>query len=324
MALPAFSASKTVRDWTGNCDGTACFAEVTGAGGLAMGGQGYRLQIHRANNESAAWYLKLVARKVPGPAGPATVTIDEGEPIPTTLAADSTGEGFDFADQASLEELFPMLRNGNGAVVGFGDQSEMFSLSGIAAVLLWIDERQGRVGNSDQVAAISPDANIDAAEVKGDAAIALRNTILATSPAADCQWAGPEGDTESFYAESYRLDDDHELFLVRCMMGAYQPSMQVFLKSFDRFELMAFPDYSDDAGWGGTNFLGYAEFNAKTLELHNYVKFRGIGDCGTTSAYRWTGYAFKLLEYRYRDCSDDEPIDPDGELPEFPVIYKSK
>ncbi len=201
---------------------------------------------------------------------------------------------------------------------------EDFSLSGIAAVLLWIDERQGRVGNSDQVAAIAPDPSIGAAEVKGEDAKKLRETLLGTSVAYDCQWAGPEGDPETFFAEAFQLDSDHVLYLVRCMMGAYQPSTQVFLKSFDRLEPLAFPDYSDADGWGGTNYLGYAEFDPKTKELHNYTKFRGIGDCGTSSDYRWTGYTFKLLEYRYRDCDDDAPVDPEGELPEFPVVYKAK
>ena len=326
FATSAFAAAKTVRDWTATCDETSCFAEVTGSGGLAMGGQGYRLQIHRSNDRQAAWYVKLVAKKVTSPeAGTAVlVSIDGAETIPTALLADQSGEGFDFADQTSLEKMFPLLRKGNGVNIRYDQQSEDFSLSGIAAVLLWIDERQGRIGDSNQVAAIAPDPSTRAAEVKGEDARTLRETLLATSVAFDCQWAGPEGDPETFFAEAFQLDGDHVLYLVRCMMGAYQPSTQVFIKSFDRIEPVAFADYSADDGWGGTNYLGYAEFDPKTHELHSYVKFRGIGDCGMSSDYRWTGYVFKLLEYRYRDCNDDEPVDPEGELPEFPIVYEAK
>jgi Protein of unknown function (DUF1176) len=323
LAAPSLAASKTVRDWIGTCDDLACFAETTGAGGLAMGGQGYRLQIHRSNDASAAWYVKLVARKVPAPDGtsPVFFFLDDVS-VESRLGADATGEGFDVSDQASLEQIFPMLRQGLKANITYtaaeGHQREEFSLSGLAAVLLWIDERQDRVGNSSQVAAIAPVAP------GGGAPPGLRDELVALSVVRECQWAVPGEGAETFNVEQHELGDNQTLLVVQCTMGAYQPSTMVFLRAFDRLDQLAFPSYGSDSGWSGTNYLGFVEFDPKTKELSNYAKSRGLGDCGTSSRYRWTGYDFKLLEYRHRDCNDDEPVDPDGEIPEFPIVYEAK
>jgi Protein of unknown function (DUF1176) len=317
LSLPGAAASKTVRDWTGSCDDIACFAEVTGSGGLAMGGQGYRLQIHRSNDAAAAWYVKLVARKVAVPDGAATFVID-GQAIPTQLLADQSGEGFDFSDQVSLEQIFPLLRKGNTAEVNYGQSSESFSLSGIAAVLLWIDDQQKRVGNSDQVAAIAPSGT------GGGAPAGLREELMALSAVRECQWAMAGEGSETFNVAEHDLGDSQTLLIVQCTMGAYQPSTVIFLRAFDRLDQLAFPSYGHDTGWGGTVYLGFVDFDPKTRELSNYAKSRGLGDCGTSSRYRWSGYDFKLLEYRYRACNDDEPVDPDGEIPEFPIVYEAK
>ncbi len=234
LCLPASAASKTVRDWTGTCDDVACFAEVTGSSGLAMGGQGYRLQIHRSNDPSAAWYVKLVARKVAAPEGAASFAID-GTSIPTQLAADQSGEGFDVSDQASLEQIFPLLRTGNGLDISYGASSEAFSLSGIAAVLLWIDDQQNRVGNSGQVAAIA------ASGTGGGAPAGLREELTALSVVRECQWFISGEGAEAFNVEQHDLGDSQTLLIVQCTMGAYQPSTLVFLRAFDRLDPLAFP-----------------------------------------------------------------------------------
>jgi len=114
------------------------------------------------------------------------------------------------------------------------------------------------------------------------------------------------------------------LYVVGCTLGAYQPSTLIFIEGADGLVPLPFADYSSDGGWGATFELGFVDFDPKTKELSNFVKFRGLGDCGSSSRLRWTGYSFKLLEYRYRDCSDEPPADPDGEIPEFPVVYEAK
>ncbi len=323
MTVPAFAGSKTVRDWTATCDEYACSAEVTGSNGLASGGQGYRLQVARAGGKGQSWYLKLIAHNVPQPDGKMAVSID-GTETEMTVAPSGDGDGIDPTDQAAMEKVFPALRKGKSMDVSFmskqGPNSETFSLSGLAAVLLWMDERQGRVGDSAGVAVV--DGTLGAATITGDAQQALKVELKDLRVGRECQWDDEE--QMPFNAQTYDLGEGYSLLLVQCTLGAYQPSTLVFLRGSDGLELKAFANYGSDTGWGGTNYLGFADFDPKTKALHNYVKFRGLGDCGASANWVWTGYDFKLTEYRYRDCSDDEPVNPDDEIPEFPVIYPAK
>ena len=320
----AETASKTVRDWTATCDRYACYARVAGAGGLAMGQTGYQLEIARAGGGHEVWFASLIAHNVPQPAAGSLSVEVPGLVSRDTAVAPAGEDRFGFADQDALEAIFPALRKGNTATVrypsGDTDVAEDFSLSGLAAVLLWIDEFQGQVGNSDQVKAyeIAGDEPVPETERAG-----LKARLLAASPFGQCQSA-VEGDGGiPFEPKKYDLDGGYVLYLVTCNMGAYQSSALVFVEGSDGLEPVPFASYGGETGWGATLYVGDAEFDPATKTLRSYAKFRGIGDCGTWSDFQWTGYSFKLLKYAYKACSDELP-DEDADLGDFPVIYEAK
>ena len=97
----------------------------------------------------------------------------------------------------------------------------------------------------------------------------------------------------------------------------------VFLEDAEGIQVQPFADYSDETGWAATISLGMVDFDASTRTLHNYVRFRGLGDCGSRSDFQWNGYGFKLLRYAYKACSD-EPPGEDDEIGDFPIIYEAK
>ena len=281
----AETRSKTVRDWTGSCDDYSCKALVTGEGGLAMGQTGYQLEIARAAGGNEAWMVTLIAHNVAQPDGKAPVVFAVPDyDLPAAALAAMGEDRFTVSDQAALEAIFPALRKGSVLNMGFSSGSETheqaFSLSGIAAVLLWIDEMQGQVGNSGKVLATSANSE---AQVTGSAADNLREVLSRSSVVEDCQWNIPGEDTGSFDARSYDLGEGYSLHVVVCSLGAYQSSSLVFVSGSGGPRPVAFADYSDETGWSGTLNLGFVDFDPKTLILHNYVKFRGIGDCGTWS-----------------------------------------
>lgn len=322
-AVLAETRSKTVRDWTGTCDAFSCWARVTSDDGLASGGQGYQLEAARAAGGDQGWVVTLIAHNVPQP-GKAAVSFDiDGRTIDATL--EGLGDDrFSVSDQSALEAIFPMMRKGSAVTVRLGDTEQRFSLSGIAAVLLWIDDVQGQVGKSDGVKAVEASGG---GGPDGSGQAALEKDIRAASHLKECQWAmaGEDKGDARFEAEVFNLTEGYRLAIIPCFMGAYQPATVLFLEGTDGWQPSPFPDYGSDTGWGATLFLGTVDFDPKTLTLHNYAKFRGLGDCGTRSNFRWAGYGFKLLDYAYRDCPGaDEDTDPDGEIPEFPVIYKAK
>jgi hypothetical protein len=320
----AAAQTKTVRDWQASCDEFSCTAETTGEGGLASGGTGYRLQIARASQGGGGWTVTLVAHNVPKPAEGETVTVTvAGETLPATTITKLDEDRLGFADQAALEKIFPALRKGQSLTLGFSEggssHSESFSLSGLAAVLLWIDEKQNLVGKSAAVAAYG--AASESTTLDDDAAAAFRDKIVKLSPVSQCQWNEEGGDTSLFKVDEYDLVDGGLLYAVLCWRGAYQESAVMFRETAGMLTVLTFTDYSSEMGWGGTQELVSPEFDEKTKTLFTHTKFRGVGDCGASAQYQWTPDGFKLLLYTYRDCPDIIPDNPDLD---WPVIYKSK
>jgi hypothetical protein len=108
--VAAEQSSKTVRDWTGICDDRSCTAEVTGAGGLAMGQTGYRFRITRGNSAGAGWSFALIAHNVaqPDPSRPVAFSVDGSELPPARTAA--YGDFFAIADASTMAAVFPAMK----------------------------------------------------------------------------------------------------------------------------------------------------------------------------------------------------------------------
>lgn len=323
LTVRAETQSKTVRDWTATCDDYSCFARVTGEDGLAAGGTGYQLEVARASGGNEAWYVTIIAHNVTQPAG--AVTFE----VPGLLTRDTSvtllgDDRFGLTDQAAAEAILPALRKGDAATIRYevndSEVEETFSLSGIAAVLLWIDERQGQVGNSDRVAAYE-DFNANTVP-EGDRG-SLKDRLLAAAPFRECQSAIEGDGAIPFEPKAYDLGRGNRIYIVHCTMGAYQPSTLVFYEASGMIEPMPFASYWAETGWSATLYLGEADYDPATKILHNYARFRGAGDCGTRSDFEWNGYAFKLLSYAYKDCSDDL-VPEDADIGDFPVIYEAK
>jgi hypothetical protein len=320
----AAEQTKTVRDWTGACDEYSCTADVTGEGGLASGGTGYRLRIARANEGGGGWTVTLIAHNVPKPGEGDSVTVEiPGATVPVSTVTKLDEDKLGFSDQAALEQIFPALRKGANVKLTFtadgAAHSESFSLSGLAAVLLWMDEKQGKVGQSQTVAAYGGEKAI--AKLEGKEASVFKNEIEALSPVSQCQWNEEGGDASLYQVERYDLGEGKTLYGVLCWRGAYQESFVFFVGDGQELKVQAFADYSEDLGWSGTLELTMPHFDEKTKTLGTHTKFRGVGDCGSSAVYEWTQSGFKLMQYNYKGCSDE--ITENSEE-EWPAIYKAK
>lgn len=159
------------------------------------------------------------------------------------------------------------------------------------------------------------------AELTGGDAEALKDEIQSISMVSDCQWLAETADPATFGAQSWQLGDDTTLYAVTCTMGAYQGSSLMFLRGPYGFKVLAFAAFERDLGWYAQHEIVLESFDEKSLELRTFAKARGVGDCGAAGRFQWTGYDFRLLEYRYKDCA--EQIDEEG-LADWPVIYQWK
>lgn len=91
---------------------------------------------------------------------------------------------------------------------------------------------------------------------------------------------------------------------VDCRFYAYQGSFEYWLirKGGQPIRLLA--------------DVGMSRFEAESMEVINFQKARGPGDCGDWWRYRIEGDALVTLEHRAQGCEDVPPVDPEGDLPD--------
>lgn len=195
----------------------------------------------------------------------------------------------------------------NGATVALGDGRTppvaSASLKGLAAAMLWMDERQGRIGTVGALRrpGTRPDATVVAPTLplvtippRGSAPPRTLSVAAATAAigkdAAECDYA-----VTRVVPKAYRLDAGHTLVLVDhpCGNGAYNLYTSVFvLDAAGRRRRAAF----DMPVSMGETDLVTGGWDAKARRLSSYARGRGIGDCGIQQSYAWDGARFRLVE----------------------------
>lgn len=189
--------------------------------------------------------------------------------------------------------------------------------AGASASMLWIDERQGRLGTTT---ALIRKGERPASAVPAAPAL----PVVVAAPAVSQSGFGDEGQTlpaalealpavkacraeTSFNQDiskavmSARLDASTELWAVPCFSGAYNMGHDWYL-----------------TGPGGRNPRGAAlsvgdaetpngtvngAYDPDTRTINAFSKGRGLGDCGVASTWTWTGRAFVLTrESTMEDC----------------------
>ncbi len=328
---PALAESRVFKDWRADCSTEVCKAATMARGGKAA------LRFWRLEKADAPGHIsfgglgKAVAKD-----SALSFRVDKGKSA--SLASGSgyvgrTPSRHDIVDQAALVALFPQLQKGTKAYLRSKSaegkkQTLEFSLSGIAAALLWIDDRQGRVGTVRTVGAPKPNtakaakASRTAPKSVDDDIPPPPQVILKRHRADDsCGGPGEPAHLKNFHLGGV-LDKNRVLYILPCHSGAYNflSRIYVFDKRYpEEAGAQYFADYSDSYGWLGTNTLTNTDYDAKTKTLTAFHKGRGIGDCGSAAKYRWLDYAFRLLEFAYWGKCDGTK-GPE----EWPVIYRHK
>lgn len=221
------------------------------------------------------------------------------------------------------------LSQGQMLTLSEGDPPVSLSLSGAAAALLWIDEKQGRIGAPT---AFMRPGDRDAGTVPGPA------SPPRVIPAAAASQAGlPEGDVtlpaalerlpevQSCAAERMpdmtpmhsvaRLGEGTYLWGVECFRGAYNLGQRFWTTG----EEGANPrpvDFPSATGEPERELVN-AAFDPESATLDAFARGRGLGDCGTIQHWVWTGERFVLtLERSMDECAGMSP-----DL--WPALYRS-
>jgi hypothetical protein len=233
---------------------------------------------------------------------PPPVVLVDGRVVMTGKAkALSDAGGFTVAlDDAQVGPLLGAARNGTLLTIRAGD-AEMgrVSLAGMVAALRYADDQQKRVGTVTAMVAkgSAPAANVPAVPPTPilHAAPAVAQTGLPSKPPAGVKaLAGKaECDVEpgsEGQPEAWRLSADKVLWRMPCGGGAYNfSSLFVVVDRAGRAGLAPLEGVDD-------GFATNAGYDPKTRILSAYDKGRGIGDCGSSNEWVWTGDAFALSQ----------------------------
>ncbi len=119
------------------------------------------------------------------------------------------------------------------------------------------------------------------------------------------------------------LDANTRIHIVPCQLAAYNMISKVIVERRDdegtdsTFDLQSFADYSTLYGWTASDTLTNAFINPESGHLAHFHKGRGIGDCGASGSWEWTGFLFAMIEYRVHEACDQSMM-PDA----WPIIYQ--
>lgn len=123
--------------------------------------------------------------------------------------------------------------------------------------------------------------------------------------------------------ESFVLGGGNTLYLVPCMMGAYQGSSNAFILNGDYVSQVAVLA-TEGKTIVPTLDLMSASYEPKTGILSTFAKGRGIGDCGQSSETivkydnSYGGVTTKTIEIRSKSKCDGKFVDT------WPVVFKQK
>lgn len=326
-APPVPSVTRTFGNWTAVCNNANdCWAYAT------------------ASDFNSGWVLL----KYPaGPAAqvevkvgdwtdtpdPLTLSID-GQTVQATASQVSANRDGIIIDRFKDQPGF-IARLGQGRILDIDspdpDSAPSISLQGASAAFLWIDERQGRLGTTAALVrrGDGPLSRVPNAPVLPivRAAPAVSQTGMSDEPTlpasleslaavktcrADLNWgngAGPPRDDGVA-----RLSDDTLLWSVLCFQGAYNTGHRYFLTGNEgqspRPVLLRSTDQEgEDAGQDDNDILINTGYDPETRTISSFSKGRGLGDCGASYVWTWTGRDFVLTDERLMQKCAGMPAD---------------
>ncbi|HWF76307.1 MAG TPA: DUF1176 domain-containing protein [Caulobacteraceae bacterium] len=322
------AGTKTVKDWTAVCSNLGDCAAF-GFSEEAADTNAY-LKIDRQAGPAAQAQVAIVFDA--GDTQPAqtwTLTLD-GKPIaglgPLRAAGSESGARATLTG-AAAQHLIDALRNGQSLELNAaGKAVSSVSLAGSAAILLWVDDQQGRVGT------------VTALVKKGAApatSVHARGVPPLIRPAPPASQAGLPGrvpkvvlahDSECDRGSSptdviARLAPGVVLWGPECNSGAYNQVNDFFLGDEHAGQLrpVKFPEAAGASeGTGSSDALMNVGYDPKTQTLSSFSKGRGIADCGATETWVWDGKAFQMASSATMPACRGVPPD------DWPTLFVSR
>lgn len=299
------SETRTFRDWTAVCDnGNDCAAY-----GPAEDNGGY-IMVKMAAGPDARPQVYADSWALEAPTEVLRLDIDGRNYSGKT---ENRGELNVLTIDRPSDQLMNAIANGRAMTLSANGTSVSVSLSGAAAALLWIDERQGRLGTTTALIRKGnrPASSVPAApalpRVTAPPAVAQSNLPQTLSPRVTALPRARECASE-YVSRTHGKDDwavhrlgaNTLLWELPCGAGAYNFSQAYVISANDGSGARAV-DFATPRG--PNEALVNSDFDSATNTISAFGKGRGIGDCGTMGSWTWTGREFVLKsENNMGDC----------------------
>jgi hypothetical protein len=305
-----------LKDWLaacradGYCSATAYQNPNPGDGRVAD----YVLRIGRHARETY-WEVSLTTiAAMADPSALLSAAVDGAAVVfegPDEIAAYGSVNDF-FLLGPGAQEVMDRLVLGQEVVFEFTDtdaasRRAAFSLSGLAAALIWIDEQQHRLG-SERVAEVPP---FGLQQVCSDVE-SIPPELVALHNESGCYITlGGDNLDEIVVGQ---LDPGHRAFIVPCDKAPYNQNYVVYVEGNGVIEAQQFEYPKENGDWRHGNSLDLGEFDAATGTITSLSRLSRLGNCGDSGIWRWSGFRFILLEYRSRTKCD-------GSEEEWPLVF---
>ncbi|MFI4973008.1 MAG: DUF1176 domain-containing protein [Caulobacterales bacterium] len=323
---------KSVKDWTAVCNNLGACAAF-GFTGEQDDSQGYLKLTRDAGGRTAPAIsvVHLVDQATKG--GVWTLAVD-GKPV--TGVGPVRSSGGDNSERAALTgpaaaSVVEALRDAATLqLMRDGKPAMTVSLAGSAAILLWVDDQQGRVGTitalsrkgTKAASAVPPPkpapmvavaAPVSQAGMPSSMPVAKLAALAATIVECD-----PDQD-QANAAIVARLAPGVALWGPECSQGAYN-ELNVFFVGDEKggnLHRVTFPE-SPGLDQTSDDVLMNVAFDPKTQTLSSLSKARGLADCGSVGDWVWDGKAFQLLRETFMDQCRGVALD------DWPTIYVAR
>lgn len=312
-AAPQPATVQIFSDWAVACDnGRRC--EAVSLGDFNEGSMA--LSISRDAAPRAVASLTIDAGLEPDtlPAGPFRLMTDRGALIRDGVTRAALLEGLTLPLNTAT---FALLRPAAGLDLRdrAGRVHRHASLAGLTAAMLYVDDGQRRLNTvtalvrpgRGMAALVPPAPPLPVIRHPAPTAGVARPMAApsAAEQAAMQRRAGCDTPVEAGAARPpIRIDAQHHLFLLPCELFAYNATVVPFIGVTEvttavwthaRFD-DAVPEGMETADGGRRMING--DWIADRRELAADARGRGLGDCGTGTAYAWDGRRFRLTHAR--------------------------
>lgn len=307
------SEHRTFREWQVSCDNVGtCYAF-----GHAVEGPGW-VRIRMEAGPDAVPEVAVGFWPEDGDFGGA-MTVRVGDAVfPARLRTGEYAPPAATVDPETARALVDAMAQGATLSLHAGSDTVPVSLSGAAASLLWIDERQGRL---DSVTALIRKGNKPAASTPaapptprvtpapamvqrgyGDQAGQVVPAAIESLPAVvQCRAETAFNPDLQKVISSARLDANTILWSIPCGVGAYNFASAYFLTTPQGTDprRVLFPAAAGEP----RDLLVNAAYDPASRVIDAFNKGRGLGDCGVAESWTWTTEGFVLRSAsEMREC----------------------